>query len=216
MIKKYMLSLALLLGTIMVVGCGNGNPTTQSYAIGAEWNTDSTADRDIAGDSSDALETENVSEDELTAMNYYVHICGAVNSPGVYCLPAGSRLYEAINLAGGFTPEAGADCCNLADEIQDGMQYRIPTAEEAAMQNLQVGTTGNRYDSSYDEEGRLDINMASVSELMLLPGIGQTRAEAIVTYREEHGAFTQAEDIMLVSGIKSNLYSQIEDYITVR
>ncbi len=144
----------------------------------------------------------------------YIHVCGAVRSPGVYALPAGSRLYEAIEAAGGFLPEACQDYCNLALTVSDGMQYQIPTEEEAL--SGEFTNAGQENQSSYDVQGLLDINLATVAELMDLPGIGQTRADAIITYREEHGAFSCKEDLMQVTGIKGATYEKIESYITVR
>lgn len=144
----------------------------------------------------------------------YVHVCGAVRSPGVYALPTGSRLYEAIEAAGGFLPEACQDYCNLALTVSDGMQYQIPTEEEALSGEFPNAGQENR--SSYDAQGLLDINLATVAELMELPGIGQTRADAIITFREEHGAFACKEDLMQVTGIKGATYEKIESYITVR
>lgn len=145
----------------------------------------------------------------------YVYICGAVYEPGVYGLPTGSRLYEVVEAAGGFLPEASEESCNLASVINDGMQYRIPTKEEVLSGNsaaeLQLEST-----SHYDSEGRLDLNLATAAELMMLSGIGQTRADAIITYRGEHGSFSNKEEIMQVTGIKEGLYSKIEDFITVR
>lgn len=144
----------------------------------------------------------------------YVHICGAVQSPGVYVLPAGSRLWEAVDAAGGFSAEAYQDYCNLATVISDGMQYRIPTTEEALSGELPKEAQEN--ESSYDSQGLLDINRATAAELMELPGIGQTRADAIIAYREEHGAFASKEDITQVTGIKGATYEKIESYIIVR
>lgn len=154
-------------------------------------------------------EKEDESQKEI-----YIHVCGAVRSPGVYALPAGSRLYEAIEAAGGFLPEACQDYCNLALTVSDGMQYQIPTEEEALSGGLP--NVGQENPSSYDAQGLLDINLATATELMDLPGIGQTRADAIITYREEHGAFACKEDLMQVTGIKGATYEKIESYITVR
>ncbi len=150
----------------------------------------------------------------------YVHICGAVRSPGVYALPPDSRLYEAVEAAGGFLPEACQDYCNLALTVSDGMQYQIPTEDEALSGELpetaQAAGVPAESPSPYDSQGLLDINLATAADLMTLPGIGQTRADAIITYREEHGSFANKEDIMLVTGIKDAMYEKIEDYITVR
>lgn len=144
----------------------------------------------------------------------YVHISGAVNNPGVVELKSGSRLFEAVEKAGGFTEDASTDYCNLALIIADGEQYYIPTIFEASVMALNSSET--KAVSHYDEAGRLNINVATKDELVKLPGIGDTRADAIISYRESTGVFAKAEDIKNVSGIKDNLYSQVADYIYVQ
>lgn len=139
----------------------------------------------------------------------YVHMSGEVNTPGVYELVSGSRLYDGVEAAGGFTKMADSDACNLALVLEDGVQYRIPQLGERTEQTEEA-------DSHYSEDGRLDINLATVEELTLLTGIGETRAAAIVTYRSEHGAFTAEEELMQVPGIKEGLYAQLESQIIVR
>lgn len=139
----------------------------------------------------------------------YVHMSGEVNTPGVYELVSGSRLYDGVEVAGGFTKMADSDACNLALVLEDGVQYRIPQLGERTEQTEEA-------DSHYSEDGRLDINLATVEELTLLTGIGETRAAAIVTYRSEHGAFTAEEELMQVPGIKEGLYAQLESQIIVR
>ena len=174
---------------------------------------------DGSGRTTDREEMIQEPSEEQTAF-YYVYVCGAVYEPGVYALPAGSRLYEAVEAAGGFLPDACEEYCNLASVVSDGMQYRIPTTEEVLSGNVitenrvEEASPGNT--SAYDGNGLLDINLATAAELMTLPGIGQTRADAIITYRDEHGHFSNKEEIMQVTGIKEGLYSQIEGYITVR
>lgn len=159
-------------------------------------------------------------KDEIIAVSsdlLYVHVTGAVNNPGVVEMTAGSRLFEAISKAGGFAENAAMDYCNLAVIVSDGEQYYIPTIDEARYLKSQLEASADaELISHYDDAGRLDINLATKSELMELPGIGSTRADAIIAYRESAGGFLLAEDIMQVSGIKDNLYGQIKDYIYVR
>ena len=147
-----------------------------------------------------------------TVRECVVHVGGAVEAPGVYRLPAGSRLIEAVEMAGGMTAEAYGDGCNLAQIVEDGVRYYIPTVEEASAGAM----SGNTGASSYMADGRLDINRATLDELMTLNGIGKTRAQAILDYREEHGGFAVPEDIKQVSGIGDAVYAAIEGEITVR
>ncbi len=128
----------------------------------------------------------------------YVHVCGAVVCPGVYELPAGSRLHDAVNQAGGFDEEADREAENLVRELVDGEKARIPFIGEAVV---------------ISEESKIDINTADVKLLCEIPGIGESRAQAIVDYREEHGGFQSAKELMNVPGIKEGIYAKMSPYI---
>lgn len=145
-----------------------------------------------------------------------VHICGAVNRPGVYALPAGSRICDAVSRAGGLCEDAAERCVNQASLLEDGMQIVIPTLEEAETMQ-QAGekpqdAAGLRQDAA---AGVVNINSASLSELMTLPGIGQAKAETILAWREKNGAFGKIEDIMKVDGIGEGSFQKLKDLITV-
>ena len=156
-------------------------------------------------------EGQNVSVDavgtESCVNAAYVHISGAVVRPGVYSLPEGSRLFDAVELAGGFAPDADEEYLNLAAVIEDGSRYHVP-----AMQETQEG--GMNVQQGGDE--RVDINHAGLEELMSLTGIGEGKARAIIAYRQEHGSFASAEDIKKVSGIGEGTYNKFKDDITAR
>ena len=141
----------------------------------------------------------------------YVYICGAVENPGVYALPEGSRIYEVIQEAGGLTQEAEDTMVNQAQSVTDGMMIRIYTKDEAKTNTAEGDGAGD----SSKGDGRLDINTASVSELMTLPGIGSAKAEAIVSYRKEYGDFSSIEDLMKVPGIKEGIFRQMKEHIKV-
>ena len=156
----------------------------------------------------------------------YVYICGAVNNAGVYRTGAGSRLFEVVELAGGFSSDADETCLNLAREAQDGEQIVILTKEETAalaekgMYNagsVEQGSTKNTNveKSAVQGGGLVNINTASVSELTTVTGIGESRAQAIIAYREANGGFQTIEDIKKVDGIKDGLFAKIKDKITV-
>ncbi len=138
---------------------------------------------------------------------HYVHICGEVNAPGVYQVPEGSRIFQAVEQAGGFTDEAASEYLNLAEQTEDGMKICVPSAEEAKEAGL----------SPMGEEtsGRVNINKAGAEELMTLTGIGEARAADIIRYREENGGFRTVEDIMKVPGIKEGAFEKIKDQISV-
>jgi competence protein ComEA len=128
-----------------------------------------------------------------------VYVSGAVATPGVYSLPAGSRVETAILAAGGFTSVADTASINLAAPIEDGQQ---------------VAVSGN-IDTSHVNVGRVNINTATAVELDALPGIGPTAAQAIVDYRLQFGPFSFTQDIQKVPGIGPATYDKIKDFITV-
>lgn len=141
-----------------------------------------------------------------------VHVCGSVKKPGVYYLSDNARVYEAVDAAGGLTKEAAADFVNLAGRAIDGEKIYIPSVEE--MENESVPTEVQSEESTTGD-GKIDINRADADELTALPGIGKTKANAIVQYRKEAGAFTDIKDIMNVSGIGKSSFEKIKDYIKV-
>ena len=181
-----------------------------------------------AGSTDRAELSDASSEEEKTLV---VHICGAVSAPGVYELPAGSRIIDAVEAGGGFLPEAEEACCNLAEEIVDGCQIYIMTKSESCADGQTEKKAGIQTSPDSDmqttdrnvrsnsapalENGLVNLNTADIAALTTLPGIGESRAKAIISYREQHGAFAQIEDIMKISGIKQAAFSKIKDKITV-
>lgn len=153
-----------------------------------------------------------------------VHVCGAVRLPGVYELEEGSRVMDAVLAAGGFADDADEEYVNLATVLADGDKVRIPTEQEVTAMSMENGSMNdNGVISSKDLENtgesaqdKININTADAEELCSLPGIGQTRAESILAYRNTHGAFSKIEDIMQVSGIKESSFQKIKDKITVK
>lgn len=150
----------------------------------------------------------------------YVHICGAVVRPGVYELVSGSRIYEAVELAGGFTAEAAESYVNQAGVIVDGMKVVIPSEEEAKEWDIQDTQAGITLDDSegvwHSTQRKVNLNTASVEELCTLTGIGESRAGSIIAYREQHGGFSSIEEIMQVEGIKEGAFAKIKDKISVQ
>ena len=147
-----------------------------------------------------------VTESSTEPIKIYVHICGEVNNPGVYELAEGSRIFEAVEAAGGFTEEAAQASLNLAQVISDEEQIVILTQDEA-----EEKARLEREQAA----GIVNLNTASKEQLMSLPGIGESRAEDIIRYRKESGGFQNIEEIMRVPGIKESAYLKIKDSITV-
>ena len=164
----------------------------------------STEETDTAYESGSAFEEES---EPQTKGDILIYVCGAVYSPGVVTLPADSRACDAVEMAGGLTPEASQTAVNLAERLSDGQMLYIPNVWEE-----QAIAESEREASS----GLININTADEGRLCELPGIGEAKARAIIAYREDNGDFTAVEEIMQVPGIKENLYDKICDMITVR
>ena len=151
------------------------------------------------------------------ATDCYVYVCGAVAVPGVYQLAPGSRVYEAVEKAGGFLDTAAPFCLNQALDVTDGQMIQVLTVEEAAQVCNTSEDNGelNTQAESGIVDGKVNLNVATAAELMTLPGIGEAKAEAILSYREEHGSFAKIEELKNISGIKEGVYEKIKDCITV-
>ena len=141
----------------------------------------------------------------------WIYVCGAVNPPGVYELPAGSRVYHAVQAAGGMLANAESRAVNQAEELSDGQQITIPTVEETqegipSEESAQTGISA---------DGKININTASLEELCTLTGIGETRAQAIMEYREQNGGFHSIEELMNIDGIKEKIFEKLRGEVTV-
>ena len=175
--------------------------------------------------------SEAVSDKEMQQAMIYVDVCGAVANPGVFQLAAGSRVFQAIEAAGRYLPEAALTCVNRAGVLTDGQQLYILTQEEMERQGLDpaemsgasdgqmngsAGTGQNTgMNAQVQQDNRININTADEAQLTTLTGIGATRAQAIIAYREENGPFAAIEDIMNVQGIKEGTFAKIKDEIVV-
>lgn len=206
-----------------------GNTDQNREAESNAGDTDQNRKAEPNAGSTDRTELSDASSEE--AKTLVVHICGAVSAPGVYELPAGSRIIDAVEAGGGFLPEADEACCNLAEEIVDGCQIYIMTKSESCADGQTEKKAGIQTSPDSDmqttdrnvrsnsapalDNGLVNLNTADVAALMTLPGIGESRAKAIISYREQQGAFTKIEDIMKISGIKQAAFSKIKDKITV-
>lgn len=139
-----------------------------------------------------------------------VYVCGAVKQPGIAELPAGSRVYQAVEACGGLTEEADEQSLNHAALLEDGMQVTVLTKMEA-----ETATNVPKNEGQSAGEGKININHAAAEELKTLPGIGDAKAADIIQYREQTGAFQSIEEIKNISGIKDAVFEKIKDRITV-
>jgi len=165
-----------------------------------------------AGGSDDASGTEvsDPGTGDDRAGTVVVDICGAVARPGVYELPEGSRLYQAVEAAGGLLEEADRKRLSQAAPVTDGEHIIVYTVGEPELSGgvMPDGGDGRK-------EASVNINTAGVDELTSLSGIGAGRAQAIVDDRTQNGAFKSPEDIMRVSGIGEGIFDRIREDITV-
>lgn len=159
-------------------------------------------------------DTEKLPEEEVTQpQTVYVYVCGAVNTPGVYELDSTSRIYEAVQMAGDMTEDAEQTYLNLAQIVSDGERIYVPTKEE--VKSGVVEDQGEWTDSGISAEGKVNLNTATKEELMTLTGIGDAKAQAIITFRESNGGFSSIEEIMQIEGIKEGVFNKIKDAVTV-
>ena len=182
-----------LFGLLLLSGCGE----EEGILVGQ------TVSGSEAGLQALESETLSVTDDEETIV---VFVCGAVRFPGLVTLPVGSRVGDALELAGGFAENADTCWVNLAQTPEDGEKIYFPTIEEGAS----LSEAGEEREKSL-----VNLNTAGKQELSTLPGIGESRAADIIDYREEKGKFQNIRDVMKVPGIKQALYDQIKDKITV-
>ena len=249
-VKKISFIFAAALAVLVLGSCGStagdgsrilldGDEAAQTDDVRSE-NADPDVPAETAQDNAadDAAAGEEIpAKPELIV----VHVCGAVADAGVYVLDEGSRVYEAVRAAGGFSEEADEAYVNQAQVLSDGMRLRIPTREETdASRSVQAAfdiDTGSGFEGTDGEHvvpdvitapesadkdpspeqpsGKVNINTADASALCGLTGIGPATAAKIIAYRESNGKFAHIEDIMQVSGIKEKLFAKIKDSITV-
>ncbi len=176
-------------------------------------------DKDIQNLSvSDGSLAETTEEPELSnqpeptkvdSNNIYVYVCGAVVNPGVYQAEENARVYQLIEMAGGILPEGAGNYVNQAATVMDGEQLYVPFQSEVESGDLDL-------ESKDSGQSGVNINTAGLEELMTLPGIGESKAQAIIQYREEHGGFQTIEELTNITGIKNGVYEKIKELVRIR
>lgn len=225
----YKVTAAFVMSLVLLSGC-SGIRTGQGEELKELTDTESgevQEDEAIAGEMKEE-ELEEHLQDEIQSTDdsqeVYVHVCGQVACPGVYLLPAGSRLYEAIEAAGGLSENGAGELLNQAARIEDGQQIYVPSREEAAQLQAgqsvsNMGEAGQNVSapgaSGPSDDGKIDLNRATREQLMTLSGIGEAKADSIIAYREVHGGFRKIEELMEVDGIKEGVFNKVKDQIKV-
>lgn len=203
--KIFLISMSSCLLILAGGFSGCAGKEEQMGFVSADSGMTGSEETEVPGEESGSVEAV----EEKTPEMILVYVCGAVENPGVVCLQAGSRLCDALEAAGGFTQDASVTSVNLAARLTDEEMICVPTvmeAEAAQKEQAVQELSGIR---------PVNINTADMNALCTLPGIGESRAQDIINYREKNGAFQSKEDIMQVSGIKESLYEKICDKISV-
>ena len=143
-----------------------------------------------------------------------IYLVGAVQNPGVYTLPPGSRVQDAIQAAGGLLPEANPQGLNLAALLEDGERILAPSLAETRP-DAETQPALLERSKTLDFTTLININTATQTELEQLPGIGPKTAQKIIEYRETYGVFIKIEDILDVPGIGDKTFAEIKDLITI-
>jgi len=152
-----------------------------------------------------------------TIASLVVDVRGAVNKPGVYTLPTGSRVQDALALAGDVLANADTRTLNLARKLNDGEQIYVPAQGEPTPipPASSSRSSSARTPTAAMPTGKININTATLAELDMLPGVGATIAQRIIDYRTQNGDFKKLDDLKKVRGIGDALFNQIKDWITI-
>lgn len=177
-------------------------------------------DKTTTGQGNEVANVNTLEQDHLPEA--VIHVCGEVKNPGVYTLSEKSRVVDAIEAAGGFTKEAAEDAFNQAALITDGQRIYVPNKKEVeTLSDAEVAEVvfsnplGQEKNDGSSNKTKVNINKATKEELMTIPGIGEAKAESIISYRTEQGNFTTIEELQNISGIKSAVFNRMKDFITV-
>ena len=208
-IKEYKIivvcaGLGLALGAFFLL-----KPSSQTSVKETNLQTEVSA---VSKDSSSEKEVKKEEKEESPEQDLItVDVKGAVKSPGIYDLPVGSRVHDAVQKAGGLTDEADSKSLNLAQKVSDEALVYVPTkGEEAASQQTGSGTT-----ASTSKDKKVNLNKASLEELKQVKGLGGKRAQDIIDHREANGKFKSVDELKKVSGIGAKSIEKLKDYVTV-
>ena len=196
--------LGLALGGFFLLKPSRSEPAkeTNLQAEVAAISKDSSSEKEVKKEEKE----EPLEQDQIT-----VDVKGAVKSPGIYDLPVGSRVHDAVQKAGGLTEQADSKSLNLAQKVSDEALVYVPTkGEEVASQQTGSGTT-----ASTSKDKKVNLNKASLEELKQVKGLGGKRAQDIIDHREANGKFKSVNELKKVSGIGAKTIEKLKDYVTV-
>ena len=166
---------------------------------------------EVAAVSKDSSTEKEEKDESLEQDLITVDVKGAVKSPGIYDLPVGSRVNDAVQKAGGLTEQADSKSLNLAQKVSDEALVYVPAkGEEVASEE-----TGSGAPSSTSKDKKVNLNKASMEELKQVKGLGGKRAQDIIDHRESNGKFKSVDELKKVSGIGAKTIEKLKDYVTV-
>ncbi|EEI9899150.1 helix-hairpin-helix domain-containing protein [Listeria innocua] len=159
-----------------------------------------------------ALNTEEKpqKEEKKNATHIYIDIKGAVRTPGVYKLPVDARVQDVVKVAGGLTEDADNSKLNLAEKLKDEMSIYVYKNGEAGSEEVVKDDI-----ESSETDKKVNINSATKVDLQQVPGIGDSKATAIIEYREKEGLFQTIEDLKNVTGIGEKTVEKLKEYLDV-
>ena len=208
-IKEYKIIVICAILGLVLGGFFLLKPVAQTPAKESNLQTEvTTVSKDSASEKeekSQKSETEEVVEKDLIT----VDVKGAVKSPGIYDLPVGSRINDAVQKAGGLTDNADSKSINLAQRISDEALVYVPTKEETTSQEAHSNASNTK------ENKKVNLNKASLEELKQVKGLGGKRAQDIIDHRETNGKFKSVDDLKKVSGIGAKTVEKLKEYVTV-
>lgn len=201
----------------VLAGCGRGEDLLLEEDAESSFESEIRLEPTVSGETAVSIAPEVTAEPQKIV----VDVCGAVRNPGVYELEMGARIFQAVEAAGGYLPEAAQTYLNRARSLEDGQQIYVPTEEELVSESFEIQERApeaageeKTQTAEQPEDERVDLNTADVEQLTTLSGIGTSKAEAIIAYREAHGGFASIEELMNVEGIKEGTFSKIKDKIS--
>ncbi|GAA4156205.1 hypothetical protein GCM10022286_06210 [Gryllotalpicola daejeonensis] len=151
-----------------------------------------------------------------TAASVVIHVLGQVKRPGVYELPDGARVIDAVGAAGGFTAGADQSGLNLAQVLADGQQVLVPTPGQALPPAAAAGGSGATAGGTPAPGAKIDLNAATLEQLETLPRVGPAMAQRIIDWRTQNGRFASVDDLKNVTGIGDKTFADLKDLVAVR
>lgn len=205
-IKEYKIIVICASLGLVLAGFFLLKPVTQTPAKESNLQSEVIA---VPKDSTDEKEDGNQKEEVVEQDLITVDVKGAVKTPGIYDLPVGSRINDAVQKAGGLTDNADNKSINLAQKISDEALVYVPTKEEATSQATQSNASNSK------ENKKVNLNKASLEELKQVKGLGAKRAQDIIDHRDSNGKFKSVDELKKVSGIGAKTIEKLKEYVTV-